>query len=120
MSGNNYTYEVNNIKIENIECNLCATFDVIETDEDGNEISISTHEWIDLENGYVDDEAANSNLHYNHREVFEDFYGEYDIEDIFGEIDSWLEVNPISEETLEECRIAKAEREEEIFSHRSA
>lgn len=108
MIDQEYTYEVSNIKVESNDGNgLFAFFDVKQMDEEGDLIEeVSTGEWIDLENGFLVDDPDASNLWYNHQN--------FDRGEIQGIVNDFLHDNPISEDTLEEYRVAKAEREEEI------
>lgn len=111
MTDNKYKYEVNNIKVENNE-GLFAFFDVKLTDEDGDVQHISAGEWIDLDDGLLVHLDRDSNLNVNTDDID-------DIREVWDQVNNWLRENPISEETLEEYRIAKAEREEEISSRYS-
>lgn len=118
MKDNNYKYELKNIKVEGLEGGLFANFDIIQKDDKGDTLkTISTGEWIDLNNGFIEEDPASCNLSVNFKEIFTDFDSEeieeINLEELLGEVDDWLRENSISEETLESYRAAKAEREEE-------
>ncbi|UCA44770.1 hypothetical protein [Pseudochrobactrum sp. XF203] len=106
MIDQEYTYEVSNIKVEDNH-GLFAYFDVKQMNEDGDLIEeVSTGDWIDLDDGLlVNDHDASNLWHYNRN---------LDMDEVHAHVNDYLRENPISDETLEDARVAKAEREEEI------
>ncbi|WP_273728877.1 hypothetical protein [Brucella gallinifaecis] len=97
---------VENIRVDELNGQLFARFDIKTIDIKGDEKVYSTGDWIDLKDGLLTD--TDSNIYLNNSDT------EFDRDEVTATVNRHLKANPISERTLDKYRAAaESEKEDE-------